>query len=73
MAEHTPGPNTNALIVAAGVAEQENERLRAINADLLAALAFIVSDTLEPGEDARLTVAGYNRACAAIAKARGTA
>ena len=40
------------------------------NAELLAALEYIVNDA-EPGEDARLTVEGYNRACAAIAAAKG--
>jgi hypothetical protein len=37
---------------------------------LLEALEFIVNDA-EPGEDARLTTAGYNKACAVIAKVRG--
>ena len=50
----------------------QRDRLREINAELLTALSFIVNDA-EPGEDARLTVEGYNRACAAIAKARGEA
>jgi hypothetical protein len=36
--------------------------------DLLEALKFIVND-MEPGEDAKLTVAGYNKACSAISKA----
>ena len=36
---------------------------------LLEALEFIVNDA-EPGEDARLTADGYNRACAAIAAAK---
>lgn len=38
--------------------------------DLLEALEFIVSDYPEPGEDAELTVNGYNKACKAIAKAK---
>jgi hypothetical protein len=36
---------------------------------MLSALEFIVNDAPEGG-DARLTVTGYNRACAAIAEAR---
>ena len=48
----------------------EVDRLRAQRDELLAALLFIVNDA-EPGEDAHLTVAGYNIACAAIAKAKG--
>ena len=51
-------------------ARAEMARLRETNDDLLAALDYIVNDA-KPGEDARLTVDGYNRACAAIAKARG--
>mgnify|MGYP001571482384 CR=1 FL=1 len=47
-----------------------NARLLAAAPDLLAALKFIVNDA-EPGEDAQLTRAGYNMACAAIARARG--
>lgn len=39
--------------------------------ELLAALIRIVNDTPVPGEDAVLTVAGYNQACEAIAKVRG--
>ena len=35
--------------------------------DLLAALEFIVNDIPSPGENAELTAAGYNMACAAIA------
>ena len=38
--------------------------------ELLAALLYIVNDC-EPGEDAQLTVTGYNLACAVIAKAKG--
>lgn len=38
---------------------------------LVEALEFIVNDTPEPGEDAQLTVEGYNKACAALAAARG--
>ena len=48
---------------------EEINRLREVNAELLAALQFIVNDA-EPGEDAQLTVTGYNKACAAIAKAK---
>lgn len=48
-----------------------NARLLAAAPDLLAALEFIVNDVPEPGEDAQLTTDGYNRACAAILKARG--
>lgn len=48
-----------------------NARLIAAAPDLLEALLHIVNDTPEPGEDAELTVIGYNKACAAIAKARG--
>jgi len=66
MAEHTPGPNTNALIVAAGVAEQENERLRAINADLLAACEA-VAGVFAGIEDVPLFAV---KCRAAIAKAR---
>lgn len=49
--------------------------VRACNAHeaLVGALEFIVNDCPEPGEDAQLTPAGYNRACAAIAIARGEA
>lgn len=47
-----------------------NARLIIASPELLAALEFIVNDA-EPGEDARLTTEGYNRACAAIAKAIG--
>jgi len=50
--------------------EPEDARLIAAAPDLLSALDYIVNDA-KPGEDARLTVNGYNRACAAIAKARG--
>lgn len=32
------------------------------------ALHFIVNDTPTPGEDAQLTVEGYNRACAALGR-----
>ena len=48
-----------------------DKRARVIAAapDLLAALEFIVND-MEPGEDAKLTVKGYNKACAAIKKAQ---
>lgn len=52
---------------------REVEELRAQNAELLEALEFIVNDSPEPGEDAVLSVGGYNRACAAIAKAKGGA
>lgn len=48
---------------------EANARLIAAAPELLEALLFIVNDA-EPGEDAQLTVEGYNRACAAIAKAR---
>jgi hypothetical protein len=48
-----------------------NARLIAAAPDLLAALSRIVNDSPEPGEDAVLTVEGYNQACAAIAKAMG--
>lgn len=47
-----------------------NARLISAAPDLLEALQFIVDDAPE-GEDARLTVDGYNKACAAIAKAEG--
>lgn len=51
-----------------------NLALIAAAPELLAALQFIVNDTPRgPGEDAELTVTGYNLACAAIAKARGGA
>ena len=43
--------------------------LRATNAALLEALQYIVNDTPESGEDAELTVKGYNMACEAIRKA----
>lgn len=81
--KHTPGPWTvgdtpaivyddNACEVAMATFNQEsfeaNARLIAAAPELLAALEFIVNDA-EPGEDARLTANGYNRACAAIAKA----
>lgn len=49
-----------------------NARLFAASKDLLGACMFVVNDA-EPGEDARLTVEGYNRLCAAIAKATGLA
>lgn len=45
-----------------------NAKLIAAAPLLLEALDFIVNDC-EPGEDAKLTVAGYNKACAAIKKA----
>ena len=48
-----------------------NATLAAAAPDLLAALKRIVNDSPEPGEDAVLTVDGYNQACAAIAKAQG--
>jgi hypothetical protein len=51
--------NANAMLIAAAP-------------DMLAALRTIVNDSPEPGEDAVLTVDGYNQACAAIAKATGT-
>lgn len=47
-----------------------NARLIAAAPDLLSAAQFVVNDTPKPGEDARLTVEGYNRLCAAIALAR---
>jgi hypothetical protein len=37
--------------------------------DLIAALRFIVNDVPAPGEDAQLTIKGYNLACAALGKA----
>ena len=46
--------------------------LFAASKDLLAALERIVNDAPSPGEDAQLTAAGYNQACAAITKAKGT-
>lgn len=46
-----------------------NARLIAAAPELLEALLFIVNDFPEPGEDARLTVDGYNKACEAINKA----
>ena len=49
----------------------ENAALVVAAPDLLAALEYIVNDIPEPGEDAELTVKGYNLACAAIAKAKG--
>ena len=49
---------TNAILIAAAP-------------DLLEALEFIVNDTPMQGEDAELTTTGYNKACAAIAKAKG--
>ena len=45
------------------------QQLRNAAPELLAALQFIVNDTPEPGEDARLTTEGYNKACAAIERA----
>lgn len=54
------------------IAVTTNEKygpLLAAAPDLLAALEFIVNDTPEAGADAVLSVAGYNAACAAIAKA----
>jgi len=53
-----------------GWMEKDCAALAAAAPDLLAALQFIVNDA-EPGEDAALSVEGYNRACAAIAKAKG--
>jgi hypothetical protein len=54
-----------------GTDEMEaNAQLIAAAPELLEALQFIVNDA-EPGEDAQLTTAGYNRACAAIRKALG--
>jgi hypothetical protein len=49
---------------------EANARLIAAAPELFEALMYIVNDA-EPGEDARLTTAGYNLACAAIAKASG--
>jgi hypothetical protein len=49
---------------------EANAQLIAAAPELLEALQFIVNDA-EPGEDAQLTTAGYNRACAAIRKALG--
>lgn len=51
-------------------APRQMREMRKQRDELLAALQFIVNDA-EPGEDARLTTEGYNRACAAIAKAEG--
>lgn len=48
-----------------------NASLIAAAPDLLAALEFIVNDLIAPGEDAHLSVDGYNKACAAIKKAKG--
>lgn len=45
-----------------------NARLIAAAPDLLEALEYIVNDTPEEGGDAELTVVGYNKACAAIAR-----
>jgi hypothetical protein len=39
--------------------------------ELLEACLFVVNDVSAPGEDAQLTSKGYNRLCAAIAKAEG--
>ncbi len=53
--------------------DHENARfiVRAVNchAELLEALEYIVNDVPAPGEDARLTAEGYNKACEAIRKA----
>ena len=47
---------------------EANARLMAAAPDLLDAAMFVVNDA-KPGENARLTTAGYNRLCAAIALA----
>lgn len=49
-----------------------NAALIAAAPELLEALMFIVNDA-KPGEDAVLSVKGYNKACKAIAKAEGRA
>jgi len=48
-----------------------NAYLIAAAPELLEAALYVVDDTPTPGEDAELTVEGYNRLCAAIAKAEG--
>lgn len=48
-----------------------NAQLMAASPELLEALEFIVNCTPAPGEDAVLNTEGYNKACAAIAKAKG--
>lgn len=82
LAVHAAGDNPRdvyetALIVCNGdLSEDEawaNGKLYASAPDLLAACKFVVNDCPEPGEDAQLTVDGYNRLCAAIAKAEGQA
>lgn len=45
--------------------------LKSVNAELLEALRFIVNCQPVAGEDAVLNYEGYNKACAAIAKAEG--
>lgn len=49
---------------------EANARLITAAPELLEALKYIVN-CADPGEDAELTVDGYNKACAAIAKAEG--
>lgn len=49
----------------------ENDKLTEANFNLLEALEFIVNCQPEPGEDAVLNVEGYNKACAALSKAKG--
>lgn len=48
-----------------------NARIIAAAPDLLEALKFILNDCPIQGEDAVLSVNGYNKACNAIAKAEG--
>jgi len=50
--------------------EEEIEKLNEINAELLEACEFVVNDIPEAGEDAQLTVKGYNMLCNAINKAK---
>ena len=63
--EHGENPIADVLT------SEADARVLAAAPELLAALEKILNDCPEAGENAVLSVDGYNKACAAIAKAKG--